>query len=230
MQHLSESLPALPAPSKRRQRAGWHGRCRRHEKIFGPAPGQKIDKNVKARILFAARAYNARVKLPRQHWGPITRAIFEVLRTLLYGFHHNDKGGRCFPSYERAAQAARCHRDTFYEAIKVLEEAGLLTWCNRIVRIRVFERDLFGHRVARDQVIRTSNCYRFADPLDREPGRQGYKSENPTGPEKQEVKEEEHLSSARLAGAPVIGVGETADALLIRHGWFHSSGKEMQRA
>jgi hypothetical protein len=39
-------------------------------------------------------------------------------------------------------------------------------------------------------VIRTSDAYRFIDPLDRDPGRLGYKSENPTGPEKQEVKRE----------------------------------------
>jgi hypothetical protein len=49
-------------------------------------------------------------------------------------------------------------------------------------------------------VIRTSNGYRFLDPLDREPRRKGYKSEFPTGPQNQDKK----TDGARLDGAPVI--------------------------
>ena len=40
-----------------------------------------------------------------------------------------------------------------YEAIRALEFAGVLTWVNRITRIQVRERDLFGKwasRVASD--------------------------------------------------------------------------------
>jgi hypothetical protein len=86
------------------------------------------------------------------------------------------------------------------EAIRALEEAGILTWVNRITRIRRRERDLFGAWGAVWQVIRTSNAYRFVDPLDRQPGRKGYKSENPTEPLSQEKKKD----GARLDGAQVM--------------------------
>ena len=49
-------------------------------------------------------------------------------------------------------------------------------------------------------VIRTSNAYRFIDPLDREPGRKAYKSENPTRPQNRDLK----TDGARLDGARVI--------------------------
>ena len=40
----------------------------------------------------------------------------------------------------------------------------MLTWQNRITRILVRERDLFGQWASRWQVIRTSNAYVFTDP------------------------------------------------------------------
>ena len=89
-----------------------------------------------------------------------------------------------------------------------MEDAGLLSWVNRIARIRRQERDLFGRLVSVWQVIRTSNAYRFIDPLTRlrqgaggsDPGRKGYKSENPTGPPELNLKKE----GARLNGARVM--------------------------
>ena len=42
-----------------------------------------------------------------------------------------------------------------------LEDAGVLTWVNRLVRIRDAERDPFGYIASRWRVIRTSNGYRF---------------------------------------------------------------------
>jgi hypothetical protein len=50
------------------------------------------------------------------------------------------------------------------DALKALEEAGLLSWVNRIVRIKERCVDLFGQRGTRIRVIRTSNGYRFHDP------------------------------------------------------------------
>jgi hypothetical protein len=85
------------------------------------------------------------------------------------------------------------------EAIKALEEAGILTWVNRITRIRRRERDLFGAWGSVCQVIRISNGYVFRDPLDRQPGRNRYKSENPTGPPNREKNQD----GARLDGAQV---------------------------
>jgi hypothetical protein len=40
----------------------------------------------------------------------------------------------------------------------------VLTWQNRITYILERERDLFGRRASRRQVIRTSNAYVFRDP------------------------------------------------------------------
>jgi hypothetical protein len=160
------------------------------EKVFGDAGGIPLDGNAKARIEAYAKGYNARYRQQGQHRGPITRAFMEVLLTLLWGFH-NSKDGRCFPSYESIAERAQCCRDTVYEAIKALEFANVLTWVNRIVRIRRREQDLFGQWVYRWQIIRTSNAYAFRDPLPCQEGRVSLrkpcKSENPSGTMNQEV-------------------------------------------
>ena len=49
----------------------------------------------------------------------------------------NDRSGLCFPSYERIAEAAGCARSTVAEALHALEDAGVLSWVNRIKRVRV---------------------------------------------------------------------------------------------
>jgi hypothetical protein len=125
------------------------------------------------------KAYNARMRQGGQHTGPVTRAFMDVLRALLYSFH-NGRDGRCFPSYERIAEAAKCCRATVYEAIRALETAGVLTWVNRLTKIRVPERDLFGRMAYRWKVIRTSNSYRFLDPQGGARTASGCKSENPS--------------------------------------------------
>jgi hypothetical protein len=153
----------------------------RREKVFGAAPGVPLDRNAKTRIMVYVRAYNARMRQEGQHTGPVTRAFMDVLRALLYSFH-NGKDGRCFPSYKRIAQAANCARSTVYEAIRALERAGVLTWVNRLTKIRVPERDLFGRIAHRWQVIRTSNSYSFLDPKSGASGAPGCKSENPSRP------------------------------------------------
>ena len=151
----------------------------RREKIFGPAPSHQLDGNAKARMWAAASAYNTANRRPGQHQGPLTWATLRVLRALLWRFHGADGGGRCFPSYERIAAVAKCARSSVAVALRELEDAGLLTWVHRIARIRRQERDLFGRLGSVWQVIRTSNGYRFTDPLDSEPGRQVWcKSEN----------------------------------------------------
>lgn len=66
-----------------------------------------------------------------------------------------------------------CARSTVAEALKALEWSGVLSWQNRITRIQLRERDLFGKWSSRWQVIRTSNAYVFRDP--------GSKSENLPG-------------------------------------------------
>jgi hypothetical protein len=155
----------------------------RREKVFGPARGIPLDGNAKARIKAFVQGYNARYRQDGQHRGPITRAYMEVFEALLWGFH-NSKTGLCFPSYEQIAAKAKCCRDTVYEAIKVLEDANVLTWVNRIWREQVRERDLFGQWATRWRIIRTSNAYVFRDPLPCAEGRPSLrfssKSENPS--------------------------------------------------
>jgi hypothetical protein len=131
----------------------------------------------------------------------------DVLRALLYSFH-NGRDGRCFPSYERIAATANCCRSTVYEAIRVLESAGVLTWVNRLTKIRVPERDLFGRIASRWQVIRTSNAYRFLDPQGGAPGGGGCKSENQPRPMIQET-----LSFAAHSTPPAGTASSTANTL-----------------
>lgn len=177
-----EFMPAIPN----------HLRPRR-EKVFATtgddAPGFALDGNAKARIKVYAQSYNARHRQKGQHWGPITRAFMDVLDALLWGFH-NCKDGRCMPSYETIAERAKCSRDTVYEAIKALEFANILTWVNRIIRIRTRTRDLFGKWAYGWKIIRTSNAYLFRDPLPCHQGpvslRNSSKSEKPTGTKIQE--------------------------------------------
>jgi hypothetical protein len=177
-----------------------HLRARR-EKIFGDAPSHRLDGNAKARLWAAATAYNTANRQPRQHQGPLTWASLRVLRALLWRFHGADGGGRCFPSYERIAAAAKCHRDSVCVAIAALEDAGILTWVHRLTKIRRREQDLFGHWGSVWQVIRISNAYQFLDPLEREPGRRVWcKSENPARPQNREKQED----GAPLVAARVI--------------------------
>ena len=75
-------------------------------------------------------------------------------------------------------------------AIKMLERAGLLTWVNRLARIKVYEPGLGW----RKRVIRTSNSYAFADPKTADRAvpdvvrpRMASKTETPTGTATQDV-------------------------------------------
>jgi hypothetical protein len=155
-------------------------RSAHREKVFGPGRAVPLDRNAKARIAAYARAWSLRNREGRQHRGPLTRAFLEVLEALLWGFH-NSRDGRCFPSYQAIAAKAGCCVDTVYEALKVLERCGVLTWQNRIVRIREACRDLWGRQGWRWRVVRTSNAYQFRDPQPQLAGVQASNSENRGG-------------------------------------------------
>ena len=155
----------------------------RREKVFGPGWAVPLDRNTKARIAAYARAWSARNCRPGQHKGPITRAFLDVLQALLWGFH-NSRSGACFPSYARIAEKAGCARSTVAEALRVLEWAGILTWQQRIARVRERCRDLFGRDGWRWRVVRSSNAYAFPDPVAGHPAEtRGFrsKSENRAG-------------------------------------------------
>jgi hypothetical protein len=160
-----------------------------------------MDGNAKARIWAHLKGYNRTHRQKGQHIGPYTRTMLDVIQTMLFGFHNADGTGRCFPSYKTIAKVANCSDDSVERAINTAEKHGHLTWVHRIVRVWREEPDLLlgGMRRVR-QINRTSNGYRFFDPLEREPGRNGYKPQNPGRPINQAKTEE----GARLAGARVI--------------------------
>ena len=112
--------------------------------------------------MHCARCLSRRTEKGRAY-GQITAKALAVLEALLWGFH-NAKSGLCFPSYQTIAEAACCARSTVAEAIKALEDAGILSWVNRLKRVAEASRDLFGQRICKTRVIRTSNGYHFIDP------------------------------------------------------------------
>jgi hypothetical protein len=158
----------------------------RREKVFGPGRAVPLDRNAKCRVLAYARAWDRQHRQPGQRGGALGRAALDVLGALLWAFH-NARTGICFPSYERIAERAGCARSTVAEAIKALEWVGVLTWQNRITRIRERCRDLWGHEGWRWRVIRTSNAYVFRDPQAQLGGVPASKSDQRTGTPDQDV-------------------------------------------
>jgi hypothetical protein len=82
-------------------------------------------------------------------------------------------------------EAAGCSRSSIAEAIKALESCGILSWAQRIKRVREACPDLLGADGWRWRVLRTSNAYYFRDPGapgSGVPSRNiASKSEKPTG-------------------------------------------------
>jgi Helix-turn-helix domain len=144
----------------------------RRKKVFGPGRAVPLDRNAKARIAAYARAWDRLHRQPGQRGGALGRAALDVLGALSWVFH-NARSGVCFPSYETIAVKAGCARSTVAEAIKALEFAGVLTWQNRITRIRERCRDLFGREGWRWRVLRTSNAYVLIDPASKSDQRTG---------------------------------------------------------
>src|SRR5215472_32175 len=140
----------------------------RREKTFGAGRAVPLDRNAKVRIQAYARAWGRQHRQPGQRGGALGRAALDVLSALTWAFH-NARSGCCFPSYETIAAKAGCARSTVAEAIKALEFAGVLTWQNRITRIRERCRDLFDRDGRRWRVVRTSNAHVLIDPASLSP-------------------------------------------------------------
>ena len=156
----------------------------RREKLFGDGRPRPLDRNAKARIMVYARPFTRRTEKGK-HYGLLTAKYLDVLEALLWGFH-NARSGLCFPSLATIAKEADCAVSTVAEAIKALEAVGILSWVNRIARIRERCEDLFGNMGTRWRIIRISNAYHFFDP---KPARlQGFSSESefPSGTSIQE--------------------------------------------
>ena len=195
------------------------GRPKR-EKVFGEGRAIPLDRNAKARIWAYALARTAKLRRPGQHRGPLTRAILDVLRTLLWGFH-NGISGRCFPSYERIADRARVHRSTVARAIAALEQQGVLTWENRLVHQRMAIQGLFGPQWVRVP-MRTSNAYRFYDYRRDAFGRSvdlpsSPKSQKSTGTISQENQKLAYEQAERRASFP-LDPNNPLEAALLRLG------------
>jgi hypothetical protein len=120
------------------------------------------DKIFGAAILIDSSTFNFSFQRGRAY-GVVTAKALAVLEALLWGFH-NAHSGVCFPSYDRIAEGAHCARSTVAEAIKALEDAGVLSWVQRVKRVRERCSDLLGDNGWRWRVLRTSNAYAFADP------------------------------------------------------------------
>jgi hypothetical protein len=172
----------LPGPVRRLE----NRRPERRERMFGLGRPRALDRNAKIRIMHWARCLARRTEKGRAY-GVVTAKSLAVLEALLWAFH-NAKNGLCFPSYEMIAAAAGCARSTVAEAIRALEEAGVMSWVHRIKRVRVACPDLFGGEGSRLVPQRTSNAYHFNDPggagasvnLNKESA-SAPKSEKPTG-------------------------------------------------
>ena len=154
------------------------------EKVFGLGRPRALDRNAKVRIMHWARCLSRRTEKGRAY-GEITAKALAVLEALLWAFH-NAKSGLCFPSYEAIAEAAHCARSTVAEAIKALEDAGILSWIQRIKRVRERCADLLGDNGWRWRVLRTSNAYNFRDPSPAADRPNSSKSEKPTETPNQE--------------------------------------------
>ena len=134
-------------------------------KEFGDGRPVPLDRNVKHRIMAFARTFMHPTEKGK-HWGKLTPKFLDVLWVLLFVFH-NSKTGLCFPSYETIAAAAKCSVDTVGVAIKALEALGILTWVHRLKLVDAPIFDKFEKWASRWRVVRTSNGYRFFDPLGR---------------------------------------------------------------
>jgi DNA-binding MarR family transcriptional regulator len=170
---IGESPPRASRPTLGRPVAV--RKAERREKMFGLGRPRALDRNAKVRIMHWARCLSRRTEKGRAY-GVITAKALAVLEALLWAFH-NARSGVCFPGYEKIAEAAGCARSTVAEAIKALEDAGVLSWVQRVKRVRERCSDLLGDNGWRWRVLRTSNAYNFRDP--RLPN--SSKSEKPTG-------------------------------------------------
>jgi hypothetical protein len=149
----------------------------RREKMFGFGRPRALDRNAKVRVMHWARCLARRTEKGKAY-GQVTAKALAVLEALLWGFH-NAKSGLCFPSYERIAEAAHCARSTVAEALKALEGAGVLTWVQRIKRVREPCPDLLSDNGWRWRVLRTSNAYNFCEPGSRNSSKSDFQSGTP---------------------------------------------------
>jgi hypothetical protein len=168
-----------------------------------------LDRNAKVRLMHWARCLARRTEKGKAY-GQVTAKALAVLEALLWGFH-NAKSGICFPSYERIAEAAGCARSTVAQALKALDDAKILSWVQRIKRVREPCPDLLGATGWRWRVRRTSNSYAFNDPSPVGGQPNSSKSEKETGTPNQEF-----FSPMRASREGLVDNGDLSQGIFWR--------------
>jgi DNA-binding MarR family transcriptional regulator len=129
-------------------------RRQRRSSTLEPVKFRPLDRNQRARLIFLAERLDANTHKPKQHGGCLKRTGLQVLRVLLFHFH-NVASGRCDPSLDTLAAAAGMARSTVVDALKRLEEAGILERIRRARWIR---------QAGRKRCVQWSNAYRLNVP------------------------------------------------------------------
>jgi hypothetical protein len=195
---------------------------------FGDPERRRLDRTQVWRIMASAEALERRTRTKGQHGGVLKGKGLDVLRALLRRFY-SYRTGECFPSWEAIAEAAGCCRETVRQKLAILERLGIIETIRRKVIATYTSR---AHRVRFDVAVQTSNSYVFNIPTAdrREHGDLALPllkvPEAKLLPEtSSNLNKELREGGARLVGTPVYAVGESADALLMRHGWFRGGSK-----
>jgi hypothetical protein len=127
----------------RRFRAGDGRRPRRnkfrHNAIFVRDIAEHstpMDRNARAKVLYVADALFRRTKPEGGREGVLSLSALAILKALLLRFH-NQRTGRCDPSYEALMAVTGFCRQTIARGLAMLESCGLLRITRRIERAPV---------------------------------------------------------------------------------------------
>jgi len=139
--HCARVSPSTPNPHHPRP---WH-----RGSLFGDGPRRPFSADER-------RAWLERAELERRA-GRMTSLYVDVARVLLKRLSVD---GRCDPSHVTLAADAACGERTVRRALAALEEAGLLTWEQRLVR-----RPWPAGGAGATRAEQTSNAYVFCLPM-----------------------------------------------------------------
>ncbi len=126
----------------------------RREKVYGSGRPRPCDTEGKRRIMARARLLMQKTQ-PGRAYGLVTPKMLAVLEALVWRFH-NARTGLCFPSIKTLAAVVKCSPTTVQEALRRLEELGLISWVHRLRRVI----DNLGRR----RPVRASNGYQLHPP------------------------------------------------------------------
>ena len=140
--------------SKRREETTKPNRRQRRGATLEPVAFRPLDRNQRSRIMFLAERLDAKTHEPRWHGGCLKRTALQVLRILLFHFHHV-KTGRLDPSLQAIARKAGVARSTVVEALKRLVAAGI---------VEIIRRAHWISDYGRKRCVQWTNAYRLNVP------------------------------------------------------------------